>query len=697
MLRRHLAASCRRSRAALARVSGAEAALGGVTPAAPLVTPAALAPRRLGCPCSASTAGLRTAANAWRQLASPLLPARPQFAPRRALTALASESDRSCGGAAALVDGQPVGGAAAGGGQPGPPLQLRQELAALFRELKDAVPVAVDEAAAVKVAAREGAYLAGGEYGKLHLLVRTWRRRLKAGLRGPAADGLVRGMSGETIAALGRIGSDAEEAGYVWPQKIRAWARKMEAQSEVAHPQEPKCWQILMVLISASFSAGLRPGQQAQAVLFVRAVREGLGAGPDAGGGAIPAQQAAVEAAAREAKAMAEAQLAAETGAEAEAGARAGVEVPSDSRTSPANSAMLRTLAAIDAELRGSQAGLEEAKTHVLAQVRRGCPGCVVECFGSQAVGLALPGADLDVQVLPDPEAQGPGQGAISSVAKVLRRAPFMRLDTFCVIRRARTPLIKFEYSTKQYKVPVDVAFPATDRSSTVRDWTRAKMAEQPLLRPMVLLLKALLLQHGLSSPASGGLGGYSLINMTLLYLEHHAPPCGEGEAGDAPDLHRHVAGFLELFGRRFDYARHEIALSEPGGMVAIKGGPSKAKRSSEGPPACRLIIRDPCDPSNNVASPTFNMAAVRALFATSCERLERSGEQGRQSGLLKTSKGGLPVLRDLQAQPHEQPPAHEGGADGTGKKRLRGGRLRRAAAGKGTATKGRKKGAPRS
>jgi len=37
----------------------------------------------------------------------------------------------------------------------------------------------------------------------------------------------------------------------------------------------------------------------------------------------------------------------------------------------------------------------------------------------------------------------------------------------------------------------------------------------------MCLVLKVMLLQRGLSDPATGGLGGYSLINLIVYYLRY--------------------------------------------------------------------------------------------------------------------------------------------------------------------------------
>ena len=69
--------------------------------------------------------------------------------------------------------------------------------------------------------------------------------------------------------------------------------------------------------------------------------------------------------------------------------------------------------------------------------------------------------------------------------------------------------------------VPVDIAFPAIMQDSrAATEWQLEKVEQLPLLRPMCLVLKTMLQQRGLSDPSTGGLGGYSLINLIVYYLK---------------------------------------------------------------------------------------------------------------------------------------------------------------------------------
>lgn len=69
-------------------------------------------------------------------------------------------------------------------------------------------------------------------------------------------------------------------------------------------------------------------------------------------------------------------------------------------------------------------------------------------------------------------------------------------------------------------QVPVDIAFPTVKRDAGAAiDWQQQQAEDLPLLRPLCLLLKAMLAQRDLNDPSKGGLGGYSLVNMIVYYL----------------------------------------------------------------------------------------------------------------------------------------------------------------------------------
>ena len=50
-------------------------------------------------------------------------------------------------------------------------------------------------------------------------------------------------------------------------------------------------------------------------------------------------------------------------------------------------------------------------------------------------------------------------------------------------------------------------------------DLIQEQIVRHPTLRPVVLLLKMILLKHGLNQPYSGGLNSYSLVLMATAFL----------------------------------------------------------------------------------------------------------------------------------------------------------------------------------
>jgi len=77
---------------------------------------------------------------------------------------------------------------------------------------------------------------------------------------------------------------------------------------------------------------------------------------------------------------------------------------------------------------------------------------------------------------------------------------------TVCV----QVPIIKFvETSTR---IDVDLSFNQTN-SLAVASLVEQYLREMPALKPLVMVLKTLFVERGLSVPAEGGLGSYSIVS----------------------------------------------------------------------------------------------------------------------------------------------------------------------------------------
>ncbi|GFR51554.1 hypothetical protein Agub_g13973, partial [Astrephomene gubernaculifera] len=165
-------------------------------------------------------------------------------------------------------------------------------------------------------------------------------------------------------------------------------------------------------------------------------------------------------------------------------------------------------------------------------------PTARVVLFGSQAAGLALPGSDLDLVVLgvmPHLATPAEGFGAparntaanlLETLARRLRAAGLIRRHTLV---RAKVPIVKtFLLSVDSAGRPMgrgsaqmaaDISIGAANGAAAVALVQRA-VAWLPPLRPLCLVVKALLKEAGLNEVFTGGVSSYVLINMVIAHLQ---------------------------------------------------------------------------------------------------------------------------------------------------------------------------------
>ncbi len=290
--------------------------------------------------------------------------------------------------------------------------------------------------------------------------------------------------------------------------------------------------------------------------------------------------------------------------------------------------------------------------------------------FGSQAQGLALPGADLDITVtgvLRFEKARAntgyaPWQ---KSEIKVLLELLLGKLMEAGVVHEsaeiilARIPVLKFNaiLPAGGEKLPVDISM-GTANGITAMQFLRANVIEMPPLRPIVLFVKCALREANLSEVFTGGLGSYALINMVMGRLLHwgYAPvimdrACARlnefwkehtGERGrhfsmstedgalsvafvkrlrdfnsdrireKEIDLGVLLWDFLLYFGNAFDY--HADAVSVLNGGVRRKG------RLFDPKTPLNLVVEDPQEPGKDISKGTFDIKLVQERF----KQLER-------------------------------------------------------------------------
>lgn len=124
----------------------------------------------------------------------------------------------------------------------------------------------------------------------------------------------------------------------------------------------------------------------------------------------------------------------------------------------------------------------------------------------------------------------------------------------------ARVPLLK--YCDPISGLPVDLSINSNDgQRNTV--WICAELERLPLLRPLVVCLKCLLLQSGLCETRWGGIGSYLLFVMVWRFLTFDA-------RGDTGNLGGLLIGFLAFYA-----ALENLCITDPkseGGAADLGG-----------------------------------------------------------------------------------------------------------------------------
>ena len=332
----------------------------------------------------------------------------------------------------------------------------------------------------------------------------------------------------------------------------------------------------------------------------------------------------------------------------------------------------------------------EATRGRVESCVRRVFPSARLACFGSGASGLALRGADIDLVVLGvGPECSTLGGGfnksdrtELVSILRKIERA--LRRERVVAraqgIYTAKVPIVKAHTTGDDASgFALDLTVGATNGLKAV-DWIKARVAEFPELRPLVLVLKKLLKTHGLDDASTGGCGGYLLVSLAVAHLKMRGEPKARlhdtavtlnptASAGTTNttaavtttppilppppklDLGVVVTSFLRRFGGDgFDYARSAVAANRASGVtraadLVVTPGPY-GKRPF-------ILCEDPQEIGRNITASAYRFKEVRALFRAANEAIAAGGD--------------LTFLPEMAGGPRAPPRAAAGGFGGRG------------------------------
>ncbi|RKP25601.1 hypothetical protein SYNPS1DRAFT_6896, partial [Syncephalis pseudoplumigaleata] len=241
--------------------------------------------------------------------------------------------------------------------------------------------------------------------------------------------------------------------------------------------------------------------------------------------------------------------------------------------------------------------------------------GAELSVFGSYDTQLYLPSSDIDV-VITAPHLTALNRSRLVdelfNLSNALKRRGIA--TDVRVVHKARVPIIKIVDVTTRY--PVDISLNITNGIHSARMVKR--FSEQlPAMKPIMLLIKQFLTQRSMNEVFTGGLSSYSLMIMTVSFLQMH-PLLQTGRIKAEENLGVLLMEFLELYGTHFSYEKVGIRVTRNGSYYR-KVDLGRVRPDLPDVPS----LEDPNDSDNDVGAGSYNMRRVRQAFYGAFEKLK--------------------------------------------------------------------------
>jgi non-canonical poly(A) RNA polymerase PAPD5/7 len=211
----------------------------------------------------------------------------------------------------------------------------------------------------------------------------------------------------------------------------------------------------------------------------------------------------------------------------------------------------------------------EDLIKRIESAVRRQFPDLNVRAFGSFASGLYLPTADMDLVACSSRFLNGgfanpqPSKSWMYRFANCLKKAGVAIESSVTIIANSRVPLVKFV--EKVTGLRVDVSF-ENDSGLLANNTFQVWKEKYPAMPIIVALIKQFLVMRDFSEVFSGGLGGYSVICLTITVLRVLEERNGV-DWDPMQSLDTVLMNFFVYYGRDFDVQKHGIQM-EPWNIV---------------------------------------------------------------------------------------------------------------------------------
>ncbi|CAB3362660.1 Hypothetical predicted protein [Cloeon dipterum] len=228
-------------------------------------------------------------------------------------------------------------------------------------------------------------------------------------------------------------------------------------------------------------------------------------------------------------------------------------------------------------------------------------PKANVEVFGSFRTGLYLPTSDIDLVVMGDWD-----ELPLHELKVALIKSNVSDECDIKVLDKASVPIVKL--TEKKSEVKVDISFNMQNGVRSANLITDFK-ERFPVLAPLVMVLKHFLLERDLNEVFTGGISSYSLILLTISFLQLH-----ERDMTIERDYNLGVLliEFFELYGRRFNYLKTGIRIKGDGCYISKE---EIQRDMVDGYRPSMLCIEDPLTPGNDIGRSSYGALKVKQAF----------------------------------------------------------------------------------
>lgn len=286
--------------------------------------------------------------------------------------------------------------------------------------------------------------------------------------------------------------------------------------------------------------------------------------------------------------------------------------------------------------------------------------------YGSVATELALPESDMDIMIT-GVNSFGNKEAHLANISLLFEgiQGSFSEkiLVKSCPILHTQVPIIKLKFNLSEYYdecvkagrnvlpyvnfesidsinpnlrvLSVDISISDSfDESAHLgllqSNFVRDKLNLYPVLRPVCLMLKKLLVKYNFNDPYTGGLGSFSLFIMLYAALCFEQMNSHELFQCESTYKARLLAWFLSMYGESFDIERKVIFFLEDGmPMLFDKLGKSPSGNNKI------LCVYDPTNSKNNTTQKAFRIEEIQQLFRATKQSITKEFAKVYNKGVL--------------------------------------------------------------